>query len=373
VTVNAIHDGPSLGAQADRTVDEFSLLTVVNTASDSDVPALALTYGLLNPPAGANIDSNGVITWTPAEGQGPGTNTITTVVQDNGTPSLSATNSFVVTVNDVNVPPVLPDQTNQTIIATATLVVTNTANDPNIPATTLSYGFLAAPTNASIDANGVITWTPVVAQVPSTNTFTTVVTNFNPYALVNQRLTATNSFVVTVAAVHNGPSLSALSDRTVNEFAQLVVTNTATDSDIPPFPLNYVLLNPPVSANIDENGIITWTPSQAQAGTTNSIVTVVTDQGVPPLSATNSFLVMVNPPPSPPFIISISITNGVAWVTWTSTSGYTYQLQFKDNISDTNWSPADASMKAGGDSLTGTNVSGGSMQRLYRVMIVPGD
>jgi hypothetical protein len=373
VTVNAIHNGPSLAAQADQTVDEFALLTVVNTASDTDVPALALSYRLLNAPAGANIDSNGVITWTPTEGQGPGTNTLTTVVQDTGTPSLSATNSFVVTVNDVNVPPVLPEQTNQTIVALATLVVTNTASDPNIPATTLSYGLLAAPTNAVIDSNGIITWTPVVAQVPSTNTFATVVTNFNPYVLVNQRLTATNTFVVIVASVHNGPSLSALSNRTVNEFAQLVVTNTATDSDIPPFPLNYLLLNPPASASIDENGIITWTPDASQAGTTNSIVTVVTDQGLPPLSATNSFMVMVNPPPPPPVILSISVSNAVAWITWSSTAGYSYQLQFKNNFSDTNWTPADTSVRALGDSLTSTNVSTGSMQRFYRVMIVPGD
>jgi hypothetical protein len=33
---------------------------------------------------------------------------ITTVVSDNGTPSLSATNSFTVVVNDLNSAPVLP-------------------------------------------------------------------------------------------------------------------------------------------------------------------------------------------------------------------------------------------------------------------------
>ena len=53
------------------------------------------------------IDTNGVITWTPTEGQGPGTNTITTVVTDNGVPPLSATNSFEVMVTEVNSAPVL--------------------------------------------------------------------------------------------------------------------------------------------------------------------------------------------------------------------------------------------------------------------------
>ena len=53
------------------------------------------------------IDTNGVITWTPTEAQGPGTNTITTVVTDNGVPPLSVTNSFVVIVTEVNSAPVL--------------------------------------------------------------------------------------------------------------------------------------------------------------------------------------------------------------------------------------------------------------------------
>ena len=74
----------SLTAQTNRTIAELTLLTVTNAASDGDIPANALTYQLINPPAGAVIDTNGVITWTPTEAQGPGTNTITTVVTDNG-------------------------------------------------------------------------------------------------------------------------------------------------------------------------------------------------------------------------------------------------------------------------------------------------
>jgi hypothetical protein len=60
-------------------------------------PPPGLQYQLLNPPAGAVIDGSGVITWTPATGQGGTAYALTTVVQDvaNG---LSATNSFLVTV-----------------------------------------------------------------------------------------------------------------------------------------------------------------------------------------------------------------------------------------------------------------------------------
>jgi len=77
-------------AQADQSVNELALLTVTNTAVDSDLPALSLTYQLVGAPTGAVISTNGVITWTPTKAQGPATNVITTVVTDSGTPALSS-------------------------------------------------------------------------------------------------------------------------------------------------------------------------------------------------------------------------------------------------------------------------------------------
>ena len=63
---------------------------------------LAFLVNNVKKPAGATINSNGVITWTPSEAQGPSTNTLTSVVSDG---SLSATNSFVVIVTEVNAAP----------------------------------------------------------------------------------------------------------------------------------------------------------------------------------------------------------------------------------------------------------------------------
>ena len=198
VYAQTVHNGPTLVAQTDQVINELTALVVTNTASDPDVPVLQLTYQLIEAPAGATIDGNGVITWTPTEAQGPGTNTITTVVTDNGQPQLSATNSFTVVVNEVNTPPALPFQTNITIVGTTALVVTNAASDSDIPANPLAYSLLVAPSNAVIDANGVITWTSTPSQVPSTNLITTVVTDFNAAAVNAQHLSATNSFIVFV-------------------------------------------------------------------------------------------------------------------------------------------------------------------------------
>ena len=194
-----------------------------------------------------------------------------------------------------NTTPNLPAQTNRTISESTMLTVTNTGTDSDFPPNTLTYTFMGSPAGAAISANGIITWTPSEAQGPSTNVFTTLVTD-NGFP----RLSATNSFTVVVSEVNQPPVLPNQSDRTVSELTLLTVVNAATDPDLPANTLSYSLLNPPAGAAINSSGVITWTPSEAQAPGTNVITTVVTDNGTPPLSATNSFTVVVNEVNTPP-------------------------------------------------------------------------
>ena len=84
-------------------------------------------------------------------------------------------------------------------------------------------------------------------------------------------------------------------NRTVNPLNPLVVTNTATDADVPAQTLTYTLTSTVAGTNppaISAAGVITWTPDLLQAGTSGVFTTIVTDNGVPALSATNSFSVM---------------------------------------------------------------------------------
>src|SRR5690349_14182962 len=189
--VSEVNVAPVLPGQTNHTIAEQTLLMVTNTASDADVPANTLSYQLINAPAGASIDASGVISWTPNESQGPGTNTLTTVVTDNGVPPLSATNSYDVVVTEENVAPVLPGQTNHTIAEQTLLFPSKTVFRSDVPANTLSYQLINAPAGASIDASGVISWTPNESQGPGTNTLTTVVTDNGV-----PPLSATNSFDV---------------------------------------------------------------------------------------------------------------------------------------------------------------------------------
>jgi hypothetical protein len=89
---------PVLPVQTNRVATATIPLVVTNTAISRDAPARPLVYALLNPPAGAQIDTNGVIQWTPTEDEAPSTYSVQTIVSDPSQPAVSATNSFLVNV-----------------------------------------------------------------------------------------------------------------------------------------------------------------------------------------------------------------------------------------------------------------------------------
>src|SRR5204863_136914 len=166
-----------------------------NTAVDTDLPANTLTFALVSGPSGVAVRSEeGRVGRARTEAQGPSTNTITVKVTDNGTPALSATNSFTVVVNEVNSAPTLTVPSDQTINDVSTLVVTNTASDSDLPANTLTFALVSGPSGVAVNpTTGVLSWTPTEAQGPSTNTITVKVSDNGTPAL-----SATNSFTVVV-------------------------------------------------------------------------------------------------------------------------------------------------------------------------------
>src|SRR5439155_21358646 len=130
---NYIRVRPELTVPADQTINELSTLVVTNTATDRNILTKALSFSLVGAPEGVSLDSDsGVLTWTPGEAQGPSTNLITVKVTDNGSVRLSDSRSFTVVVNDVNSAPVLSVPPDLSINELTTLVVTNTASDPDI-------------------------------------------------------------------------------------------------------------------------------------------------------------------------------------------------------------------------------------------------
>ncbi len=310
VPVIAKPNTPPLFVQTplDLTVQELALVTVTNTATDTDGPASALTYQLTVAPSGATIAATGVITWTPSSAQAPSTNIFVTSVSDGAS---STSNQFKVMVTKApaapaNTPPrFVQTPANTTIQELNLMTVTNMATDADVPANVLTYRLLGAPSGASISLNGVISWRPSAAQAPSTNNFITVVSD--------GKASLFNLFTVIVTkappAPINTPPVFVINpeDVTINEGTLLTITNEAIDADIPANVLSYQLLEAPGGALISQSGVITWTPGAAQAPSTNMFITAVSD-GLE--SAFNLFFVVVTRTPAtesntPPVLAAI--------------------------------------------------------------------
>jgi hypothetical protein len=269
---------PELAAIGNKTGNEGSQLSFTATATDSDAPGQSLTFSLdAGAPAGAAINaSSGVFTWTPTETQGPGTYNVTVRVTDNGSPNLSASETIQITVNEVNATPALAAIGNKTVNEGSTLSFTTTAADSDVPVQTLTFSLDAgAPAGASINSSsGAFTWTPTEADGPGTYIVTVRVTdNGSP------NLNDSETIQITVNEVNTAPVLAAIGNKSVNEGSVLTFTASATDGDVPAQALTYSLdTGAPSGASINAtSGAFTWTPSEAQGPSTNSVTVRVTD------------------------------------------------------------------------------------------------
>jgi hypothetical protein len=223
--------------------------------------------------AGMTIDANtGAFSWTPTEGQGGSTPSVTITVTDNGTGNLVDSETFTVTVNDVNTAPVLGAIGNQSIDELATLSFTATATDSDLPSDTLTFSLDAASLAAgmTIDANtGAFAWTPTEGQGGSTPSVTITVTDNGTGNLIDSE-----TFTITVNDVNTAPVLGAIGNQSVDELATLSFTATATDSDLPADTLTFSLDAASLAAGmtIDANtGAFAWTPTEGQGGSVPSV------------------------------------------------------------------------------------------------------
>jgi Putative Ig domain len=374
VVVREVNIAPVLPVIPTQSVNELTLLTVTNTATNFNIHSTNSGYTLINPPAGMTISVGGVITWTPSQAQSPGTNTITTVVTNTNSfdainPHLTATNSFSVVVREVNVAPVLPVIPIQSVNELTLLTVTNTASNFNVHSTNSSYVLINPPAGMTISASGIITWTPSQAQSPGTNTVTTVVTNTNPFDLVNPHLAATNSFTVIVFA----PMLASIANFTVNVGQTVSFTATAKDNDNSRT-LTFSLGTAPAGATINSaSGLFNWRPPVASAGSSNNLSVRVTDNSVPSLSSTQAFYVIVNAlTPVSLSPISHSATRFVLQVSGPIGPDYILQgAKSLSTVANTNWVNLLTNTPAASPfSVTDTNLSGFT-NRFYRVQLGP--
>jgi hypothetical protein len=288
-----VNDAPILAQIPNQVVDEGTQLIVALNASNIEGASVTLTYSFdSSPPLGATINPNsGILTWTPAETQGPSAYSISVRVTDNGTPLLSATRTFFVQVNEVNTKPRLEAVGNRNVTIGGNLKFNLNAVDDDLPGNVLTYKLESgASTGASVSSGGLFSWTPNQSQVPGNYTFTVSVSDNGSPSLSDQ-----NSFTVTVLPLNTPPSLAPIPNQTVAECSLMALTTIASDSDVPRQVLTFSLgAGAPAGMIIDSrSGLVTWTPSQTQGPSTNLVTVVVHDNGPGNLSSSQNFLVIV--------------------------------------------------------------------------------
>ena len=203
------------------------------------------------------------------------------------------------TLNNPNTPPVLALMGDKVIDEGSLLSFSAVATDANLPPQALTFSLgVGAPEGATINpTNGLFSWTPAEVQGPGVYTVNIIVTDNGLPSM-----SATEAVVITVNEVNSAPILAPLLSRTVNEGTLLIVTNSAIDPDTVPQTLVFSLgPGAPEGMTINStNGLIQWTPTEAEGPAEYSVTVRVTDDGVPPLGDAKTFTIWVNEANEPP-------------------------------------------------------------------------
>jgi len=309
VTVTAANDLPTIAAISNQTVavngsiqnlpvtiDDVetaeTALTLSGTSSNTTlVPNNAITFG--------GSGANRTVTITPATGQ-VGTAIITLTVQD--ADGGSSTQSFQVTVTGSNSAPTITAIGDQTTSEdTAVTGITFTVGDTETPlaelaVTATSSNTTLIPNNAiAITGSGAdrtITVTPAANQ-SGTATITVTVDD-------GDGGTVTETFVVTVTAVNDLPTISNVADQTVNEdtaTAGLAVTIGDVETPVANLQLTATSSNTTLVPNANiaitgtgANRTVVVTPAANQSGTATITLTVSDGNGG---TSTETFVVNV--------------------------------------------------------------------------------
>jgi hypothetical protein len=286
VVVTAVNDTPVLAVIGNQEATENSLLSFTATAQDEETSNLQYSLDALSIDKGMTIDvSTGAFSWTPSEDQG-GTHDVTITASDG---EAEDSETITITVNEVNVAPVLSAIGNQTVDEESELAFTASATDVDLPVNTLTFSLDATSTGKgmTIDGStGAFTWTPGEAQDGSHEVTVSV---------SDGEFTDSETFTITVNEVNSAPVLAAIGNKSVNEGTELSFTATTTDSDIPSQTLTYSLDDLSVASGMQvgsSTGAFSWTPSAGQAG--DYTVTLAVSDGVVAVSETFTITVGSN-------------------------------------------------------------------------------
>ena len=319
LTVTSTNDVPTITAVSDQTINEDSATSSLSfTIGDTETAASSLTVTssssntTLVPSANVVLSGTGAnrsVVVTPAADES-GSTTITLTVSDG---ALSVDETFVVTVSAVNDAPTITAIANQTIGEdTSTSSLSFTVDDEETSATSLSVTLSSSNTTLVPTANIVLSGTGasrtvVVTPVANENGDATITLTVS-----DGELTSSETFVVTVTAENDAPTITALSNQTIDEdsatnslsftvddeetsASSLTVTSSSSDTTLVPNS-NVVL------SGSGSNRNVTVTPAANENG--SAAITITVSDG--DLTSTALFVVTVSAVNDSPTITAVS-------------------------------------------------------------------
>ena len=286
--VRPINEIPVVNSTPDSIALEDILYTYAIQASDANGDTLS--YALISGPEGMSVDAqSGLVQWTPTQ-ENLGAARVEIRVDDGK--GASTLHSFSLTVLNTNDKPLITSRPDSVALEDSPYTYALTATDVDL-GDTLSYALVSGPEGMKIDSAGVLSWTPLQADVgPHTITI---------HALDDSSGIGEQSFLLTVLQVDDPPQIGSQPDTLSSEDQLYRYALVATDEE--GAVLTYTLETAPQGMQIDSTGVLQWTPSGADVGPQSVVVQVADPAGQ---TAVQSFTLRVLEVNDPPQIVAFS-------------------------------------------------------------------
>ncbi|MBI3773006.1 MAG: cadherin-like domain-containing protein [Gammaproteobacteria bacterium] len=228
INLASVNDAPVLSVIGNQSLNEGATKTLALSATDVDT-ADTLTFSATGLPAFATLTNNGnrsaSLSLAPNY-TASGTYSITVTVADNGTPILSAGETFTLTVNNVNAPPTANAGPDQTVNGGAAVSMTGSGSD--LDGTISSYAWTQVSGTAVTLSGATTTNASFTAPAVNGTTYLT----FQLKVTDNGGATGTDQIIITVKPTGKPDlTISAIgSPLTAKAGASITVSNTVANN-----------------------------------------------------------------------------------------------------------------------------------------------
>ena len=282
ITVVEENTAPTIAEVTNQETEELGEISFIVTASDANEDLITYSLDNSSKSKGMSIDAvSGEFKWRPSEVH-DGLHSVTVKAFDG---ELTGSETFEITVAEVNLPPALDEILNQEIDEGEELVFSVSAKDNDFSIQDLIYSIDSKSIQKGMSINssdGSFSWHPTEDQDGSHSVTFRVSDGIDSDAI---------TISITVKEVNARPKIEEIKDIVVFEEANIEFIVEGVDADLNDqltFSLDSVSVSKGVSID-QKTGIITWSPGKDQYGDHTITVTVSDGQ----ISSEKSFIITV--------------------------------------------------------------------------------